>query len=70
MRAGGYVLVATFAGDGPAKCSGLPVMRYEPDAPHREFGPEFRLVESQREAHQTPSGTLQAFIYCLCRIAG
>jgi len=70
VRPGGFVLVATFAGDGPAKCSGLPVMRYEPEALHREFGGGFNLMESRRESHQTPMGTQQSFIYCLCRVAG
>jgi len=68
VRPGGFVLVATFAGDGPSKCSGLPVMRYEPDALHREFGDGFDLMESRRESHTTPMGTQQSFIYCLCRV--
>lgn len=68
VRPGGFVLVATFAGDGPAKCSGLPVMRYEPEALHREFGGGFKLMDSRRESHTTPMGTQQAFIYCLCRV--
>lgn len=70
VRPGGFVLVATFAGDGPAKCSGLPVMRYEPEALHKEFGPDFSLIESRRESHNTPMGTQQSFIYCLCRTSG
>jgi ubiquinone/menaquinone biosynthesis C-methylase UbiE len=67
IRTGGYVLVATFADDGPTTCSGLPVSRYSPDALHHEFGAGFRLVESVREQHVTPTGRLQAFVYCLCR---
>jgi ubiquinone/menaquinone biosynthesis C-methylase UbiE len=64
---GGHVLVATFAEDGPTRCSGLEVARYSPTALHREFGPEFRLVASERELHTTPAGVQQAFTYCLCR---
>lgn len=67
LRPGGYALVATFAADGPARCSGLDVARYSPSALHREFGRDFRLVESRREEHSTPSGGRQAFTYCLCR---
>ncbi len=67
MRPDGIVLVATFAEDGPLKCSGLDVVRYSPDALHHEFGEEFVVIESQREAHRTPSGALQWFTYCLCR---
>jgi hypothetical protein len=41
--------------------------RYSPDSLHGEFGDDFRLVESAREAHRTPFGTEQKFIYCYCR---
>ena len=67
VRPGGHMLVATFAEDGPARCSGLEVVRYAPEALHHEFGPDFRLLESAREIHITPRGTPQAFTYCLCR---
>jgi ubiquinone/menaquinone biosynthesis C-methylase UbiE len=67
VRAGGFVLVATFAEDGPTSCSGLDVARYSPDALHAEFGPGFQLVESRREQHLTPWGAPQAFTYCLWR---
>ena len=66
VRPGGYVLVATFAEDGPLRCSGLSVARYSPDSLHGEFGSDFRLVESRREQHRTPAGAPQAFTYCLC----
>lgn len=70
VRPGGFALIATFAEDGPAKCSGLPVARYSPEALHGQFGDAFELVSSEREIHETPSGTQQAFIYCLCRFGG
>ena len=68
VRPGGFVLVATFADDGPTRCSGLEVHRYSPEALHAEFGAPFRLVASEREEHITPGGVAQAFIYCLCRV--
>ncbi len=67
LRPGAYALVATFAEDGPTRCSGLEVARYSPDALHTEFGADFRLVVSQRQMHLTPWGARQAFTYCLCR---
>jgi SAM-dependent methyltransferase len=70
MRPGGFVLVATFAEDGPTKCSGLPVARYSADALHREFGDEFTLLTSEHESHRTPAGAIQSFNYCLCRWNG
>ncbi len=67
VRPGGHVIVATFAEDGPEKCSGLPVMRYQPETLHDEFGEAFLLVGHEKEAHRTPSGTVQQFVYCYCR---
>ncbi len=67
VKPGGHVIVATFAEDGPLQCSGLPVVRYGPETLHAEFGAPFELVEHQREAHQTPFGTQQMFVYCYCR---
>lgn len=67
VRPGGHVIVATFADDGPLQCSGLDVVRYNPDSLHAQFGSEFTLLHSTREAHQTPFGTTQKFIYCYCR---
>lgn len=67
VKPGGSVIVATFAEDGPDHCSGLPVMRYTPQALHAEFGAPFSLVLQERETHHTPAGTVQQFIYCLCR---
>lgn len=69
VRPGGIVLVATFAEDGPTRCSGLEVARYSPEQLHAEFGESFALLESHREQHFTPAGATQAFTYCLCRIA-
>jgi len=67
VRHGGYVLVATFAEDGPEYCSGLPVVRYSAEGLHSEFGTDFRLIRSEHEDHRTPGGAEQSFLYCLCR---
>ena len=67
VKPGGHVIVATFAEDGPLQCSGLPVMRYNPDELHAEFGEPFTLVHHEKESHQTPFGTAQQFTYCYCR---
>ena len=69
VKPGGHVIVATFAEDGPEKCSGLPVMRYRPDELHGEFGEAFALLKHQKEEHRTPSGSVQQFVYCYCRRA-
>ncbi len=67
VKPGGHVIVATFAEDGPERCSGLPVMRYSADGLHAQFGAPFTLLQQAREEHHTPLGTVQKFIYCLCR---
>jgi SAM-dependent methyltransferase len=67
LKPGRFAVVATFAEDGPTRCSGLDVARYSPERLHGEFGRDFHLVESRREKHHTPWGALQQFTYCLCR---
>ena len=67
VKPGGHVIVATFAEDGPNQCSGLPVIRYRADELHAEFGESFLLLHHEKEAHHTPSGTVQQFVYCYCR---
>lgn len=67
VKPGGHVIVATFADDGPEKCSGLEVARYNSESLHNEFGANFDLIDSTHEVHQTPFGTEQKFVYCYCR---
>jgi len=40
----GSVIVATFALDGPERCSGLPVVRYSPQSLAAEMGPHLAIV--------------------------
>jgi SAM-dependent methyltransferase len=62
---GGHAVIATFALDGPEKCSGLEVRRYDSSALAVELGPLFRLLKSVPEVHRTPWGTAQSFQYSL-----
>ncbi len=68
VRVGGHIILATFAPDGPDRCSGLEVVRYSPESLHHEFGRDFEVVDSTAETHHTPFGTEQKFIYCYCRM--
>jgi SAM-dependent methyltransferase len=61
VRAGGHVIIATFAPDGPERCSGLPIVRYDPEALARTLGPGFELIESRLHDHVTPGGNVQHF---------
>lgn len=61
VRPGGRAIIGTFAPDGPQKCSGLPVVRYSPEALAAELGAGFRLIDSLSETHHTPTGAVQHF---------
>ncbi|MGE0714459.1 MAG: trans-aconitate 2-methyltransferase [Alphaproteobacteria bacterium] len=60
-------IFATFAPDGPERCSGLPVQRYDAEALARRLGRGFRLVAERRETHVTPWGAEQRFCYATLR---
>jgi SAM-dependent methyltransferase len=64
---GGHAVIATFALDGPEKCSGLEVRRYNGQMLAGELGPRFDLLKSVPEIHVTPSGGRQSFQYSLFR---
>ena len=64
VKPGGYIIIATFAADGPNQCSGLPAMRYSANELHAEFGESFTLIQHEKESHKTPSGVTQQFMYC------
>ncbi len=63
----GYVMIASFSLEGPEKCSGLPVQRYSHETLQQTLGPEFECLRRESEAHRTPGGTLQQFLYSLFR---
>lgn len=63
LAPGGQAIIATFALDGPERCSGLPVRRYSAESIARELGDGFRLVESASDDHLTPSGATQRFVF-------
>jgi SAM-dependent methyltransferase len=63
----GCVVVATFAADGPERCSGLPVQRYGPDQLMQALGPGLEPVAVRREEHRTPAQTMQPFTWVAAR---
>lgn len=67
LEPGGLAIFATFALDGPEKCSGLTVERYDADRLARTLGSELQLEASWREQHLTPWGAAQAFTWCVFR---
>jgi trans-aconitate methyltransferase len=67
LRPGGIAIVATFAPDGPERCSGLPVRRYDAAGLAAEFEPELELLADWREEHLTPAGKPQSFTWTVFR---
>ncbi len=64
LRPQGHVIMATFAYEAPATCSGLPVVRYSPQFLGIAIGKNYEFVESVEQLHRTPGGHTQPFIYC------
>ena len=70
LRIGGHAIIATFAMDGPEKCSGLAVVRYDSASLGRTLGPIFQLVGTLRHQHATPWGSQQVFQFSVFRRDG
>ena len=63
IRTGGNLILASFALDGPEKCSGLPIVQYNEEKIQAEIGLGFKLIESKNEIHLTPWQSEQSFKY-------
>ena len=66
-RPGGHLIMASFAPDGPDKCSNLSVCRYDRELIQKELGVNFNLIREDNEAHMTPWKKEQKFRYFLFR---
>ena len=67
IKSGGHAIIGTFAPDGPERCSGLPVARYDAQSLGRAVGDAFELIETLRHEHRTPWGSEQHFQFSLFR---
>lgn len=67
LKIGGHAIIATFALDGPEKCSGLPVARYDSASLGQALGDAFKLVHTLRHEHVTPWDSPQAFQFSVFR---
>ena len=63
LKPGGRALISTFGPEGPARCSGLEVCRYDAASLAAELGERFRLEEAEVEMHRTPAGRVQEFLH-------
>lgn len=69
LRGGGTAIIATFAPDGPEKCSGLPVVRHDGASIAAVLGSGFSLERELRHDHHTPWGSVQKFQFSVFRKA-
>ena len=58
---GSYIIISTFADDGPEQCSGLPVQRYSPEQLADAFADVGSVIRQERRIHATPWQTEQPF---------
>jgi len=63
----GYFILATFADDGPEKCSGLQVCKYSEKDMGNSFSTIFKVKKSLKDKHLTPFGTIQSFTFSVFR---
>jgi len=67
VQSGGFAIVATFATDGPERCSGLDVRLYDTPLLSGELGGSWTAIEERRVTHTTPAGFEQRFQYAMFR---
>ena len=67
LKPAGFAIIGTFAPDGPERCSGLPIVRYDAAALAATLGHEFELIDARRHEHTTPWGAVQRFQFSTFR---
>jgi SAM-dependent methyltransferase len=67
VKPAGFVIIGTFAPDGPERCSGLPIVRHDAATLAARLGHEFDLIDARRHEHTTPWGAVQRFQFATFR---
>lgn len=67
LKQGGYVIIGTFAPDGPDRCSGLPIVRHDATTLTAILGNDFVMIDTRRHDHATPWGAVQRFQFSTFR---
>lgn len=70
VEPGGVLIVATFAPEGPERCAGLEVRRYDVVALAGEFAPDFDLIEGRSLVPVAASGDQRPYIGVALRRIG
>lgn len=66
-ESGSWVILSTFADDGPEKCSGLDVQRYSEEELAAALGHDFQCAWTERRTHVTPWGSEQKFVIAVLK---
>lgn len=67
VNEGGFMTIATFSENGPAKCSGLTIKQYNEETLIATLEKSFQKIKCITEDHQTPFHTMQNFLFCSFR---
>ena len=63
----GILVIGTFSEDGPLKCSGIEIKQYSEGTMTDRLKNFFEKIKCIKVDHQTPSNTIQNFIFCSFR---
>ena len=66
-RKGSNLIVGTFSVDGPFKCSGIDITQYDEESLYDLFKDKFTQLKNLRYDHETPSGSIQNFVFSVLR---
>jgi len=64
LASDGFMVIGTFSKQGPTKCSGIEIAQYSESTMTAIFTKNFSKIKCLTVDHETPSGTLQNFIFC------
>lgn len=65
-----FISIGTFSTNGPEKCSGLVIKKYDGPSLTGLFEPTFKTLNCRTEDHTTPFNTTQNFIFCTMQRVG
>lgn len=63
----GVIVIGTFSEQGPTKCSGIDIKQYSEITLTDRFGKLFKKIDCKTIDHNTPSGSIQNFVFCSFR---
>ncbi|MFK5892498.1 MAG: class I SAM-dependent methyltransferase [Pseudomonadota bacterium] len=65
VKNNGHVIIAAFNLKSAAKCSGLPINRFDENLLQEKLGDDFELIEAFNHTYTMPSGDTRKYVYTL-----